>query len=219
VLTRSTEMDLASEFSGAFIPVAPGGTVNAKTMWLCNPSGAVTIGTTDIPFTPIGAINIIDNLTAGGTNVALSAEQGKTLKTLVDLKLAIASIIDDLQTGGSAVPLSAEQGKVLATQQTGINTRTSSYTLSLGDAGKIVEMDVGTANNLTIPANTTTAFPIKTRIDLCQLGAGQTTVVAAAGVTLRSIGSKVKLAGQYAGATLYKRGPDEWVLIGDLTNT
>jgi hypothetical protein len=61
------------------------------------------------------------------------------------------------------------------------------------------------------------AFPIGTTLDIIQYGAGQTTIVATGGVTLRSKGAALKLTGQYSGATLYKRGTDEWVIIGDLT--
>jgi hypothetical protein len=107
----------------------------------------------------------------------------------------------------------AEQLGLLA----GINTQTGSYTLALSDVGKAVEMNVAGANNLTVPLNATVAFPILTRIDITQIGAGQTTIVATGGVTIRQRESKLKLAGQYAGASLYKRGTDEWVLFGDLT--
>lgn len=97
------------------------------------------------------------------------------------------------------------------------NTQTASYTLVLGDASKgAVEMNVASANNLTIPLNSSVAFPIGTVIELFQLGAGQTTVVATGGVTIRSSGSKLKLTGQYSGAGLRKRATDEWVLIGDI---
>ena len=60
------------------------------------------------------------------------------------------------------------------------------------------------------------ALPLGTRIDLLQYGAGQVTV-GGSGVTIRSSGAKLKLAGQYSGATLWKRGTNEWVLIGDIT--
>jgi hypothetical protein len=98
----------------------------------------------------------------------------------------------------------------------GINTQTASYTLALTDVNKIVEMNVGSANNLTVDTNANVAFPLNTRIDITQIGAGQTTVVAAGGVTIRSSGAKLKLTGQYSGGTLYKRGTDDWVLLGDL---
>lgn len=99
----------------------------------------------------------------------------------------------------------------------GINTQTASYTLVLTDGFKTVEMNVGSANNLTVPLNASVAFPIGTIIELVQIGAGQTTVVATGGVTISSKGGNLKLTGQWSGATLYKRATDTWVLIGDLS--
>jgi hypothetical protein len=98
------------------------------------------------------------------------------------------------------------------------NRQTASYTLVLGDADKLVEMNVSTANNLTIPLNSSVAFPTGTQILLSQYGAGQTTIVATSGVTVRSSGAKLKLTGQYSGATLIKIGTDEWYLFGDIAS-
>jgi len=97
-----------------------------------------------------------------------------------------------------------------------INTQTVSYTLVLSDRNNIVEMNVASANNLTVPPNSLVAFPIGSRVDIAQYGAGQTTVVAGSGVTIRATPG-LKLAAQYAGATLYKRATDEWVLLGNLS--
>lgn len=91
----------------------------------------------------------------------------------------------------------------------------TSYTLTLSDAGKMVTLTNAAAITLTIPTNASVAFPIGTRIDIGQGGAGQVTV-GGAGVTIRSSGSKLKLSGQYSGATLWKKGTDEWWLIGDI---
>lgn len=98
-----------------------------------------------------------------------------------------------------------------------INTQTGSYTLVLSDGMKIVEMNVAGANNLTVPLNSSVAFPIGTLIDVTQIGAGQTTIVATGGVTISSKGGNLKLTGQWSGATLYKRATDTWVLLGDLS--
>ncbi len=98
-----------------------------------------------------------------------------------------------------------------------VNTQTASYSLVLTDNGKVVEMNVGSANNLTIPLNSSIAFPVGAQLDIFQYGAGQTTVVATGGVTIRSKGGALKLTGQYSGATLYQRATDEWVLVGDLS--
>lgn len=96
------------------------------------------------------------------------------------------------------------------------NRQTASYTLVLSDADKLVEMNVGSANNLTIPLNSSVAFATGTQILLAQYGAGQTTIVATSGVTVRSNGAKLKLNVQYSGATLIKIGSDEWYCFGDL---
>lgn len=91
----------------------------------------------------------------------------------------------------------------------------TSYTLALSDAFKLVAMDSASANALTVPPNTSVAFPVGTRVDLSQDGAGQTTIVAGAGVTIRSRHTLL-LAGQVAKATLIKRGTNLWDLVGEL---
>jgi hypothetical protein len=94
-------------------------------------------------------------------------------------------------------------------------TSSASYTLLLTDGGKIVEMTSASANNLTIPLNSSVAFPIGTSIFVVQAGAGQTTIVATAGVTVNSYVG-LKLIGQWAGCTLIKRATNTWVAVGGL---
>jgi hypothetical protein len=98
-----------------------------------------------------------------------------------------------------------------------LNTQIASYPLVLSDAGKIVLMNVAGANNLTVPLNSSVPFDIGTQILVAQYGAGQTTIVATVGVTIRSSGGKLKLNVQYSLATLIKIGTDEWMLAGDIT--
>jgi hypothetical protein len=90
----------------------------------------------------------------------------------------------------------------------------TSYTLALSDAGKMVTLSNASAITLTIPTEAAVAFPMDTRIDILQYGVGQVTI-GGAGVTIRSSGARLKLSGQYAAATLWKKGANEWVLIGD----
>lgn len=97
------------------------------------------------------------------------------------------------------------------------SAQTASYTLVAGDAGKLVTMSNASANNLTVPPNSSVAFATGTRIDVIQKGAGQTTIVAGSGVTLNSKGSALKLSAQYAGASLIKYGTDTWFVVGDLS--
>lgn len=95
------------------------------------------------------------------------------------------------------------------------SAQTASYTLVLGDAQKVVEMNVATANTLTIPPNGDVAFPVGTSILVVQTGAGQTTITAGAGVTVNSF-LGLKIIGQWAGCTLVKRATNTWVAVGGL---
>lgn len=113
--------------------------------------------------------------------------------------------------------LTATQMDAVATAMIAINAQTStSYTVALADDGKLVTLDNASAITVTIPPNSSVAFGIGTQINLMQLGAGQVTISAGAGVTLRSAGSKLKTNGQYAVATCCKIATDTWVVVGNL---
>jgi hypothetical protein len=96
-----------------------------------------------------------------------------------------------------------------------INAQTgTTYTLALSDAHDLVTLSNVSAITLTVPTNAVVGFTIGDQVNLVQLGTGQVTI-GGAGVTIRSQGSKLKLNGQYSGATLVKLGTDEWILIGN----
>ena len=95
------------------------------------------------------------------------------------------------------------------------NAQVVSYTLVLSDRSKLVEISNASANTLTIPLNSSVAFPIGTQITVLQTGAGQTTLTPTGGVTLNGTPG-LKLRTQWSSATLIKRGTDTWVAIGDL---
>ncbi len=96
------------------------------------------------------------------------------------------------------------------------NRQTANYVLVLTDAGKDVEMNNASANTVTVPLNATTPFPIGTVIGINQYGAGQTALVAAGGVSIRSNSGFLKIGSRYSGAVLKKVGIDEWYLQGNL---
>jgi len=96
------------------------------------------------------------------------------------------------------------------------NEQTASYTLALTDLATVITMNVASANNLTVPPNSTVAFPVGTQILIYQAGAGTTTIVAGSGVTVRTQ-TGLDLSGQYAVAGLLKLATDEWVAFGNLT--
>lgn len=98
-----------------------------------------------------------------------------------------------------------------------VNNQTSSYILALTDAGKVIEMDVTSPNTVTIPLDSTTAFPIGTTIDIIQIGSETTSLALEdPSIVLQSSGGKIDLNGQFAAASLYKRDTNTWIVMGDL---
>ena len=114
--------------------------------------------------------------------------------------------------------LTAAEMTNVATAMVAINAQTgTTYTTVLSDDGKLVTCDNASAIALTIPPNSSVAYGIGTQINIMQLGAGQVTITAGAGVTLRSAGSKLKTNAQYAVATCCKIATDTWVVVGNLS--
>lgn len=111
-------------------------------------------------------------------------------------------------TGSSATTLTT----LLYNSQSG-----TTYTLALSDADNTqVETTSSSAVTITVPANSTVAFPIGSQINIAQIGSGQITIVGAGGVTVNGTPG-LKFRAQYSTAVLIKRGSDSWLLAGDLT--
>lgn len=154
-----------------------------------------------------------------GTNIKTIEGQSLVGSGNIDLVKGDVGLGNVDNTSDANKPVSTAQQTALDAKTNKLivaNRQTASYTLVLSDADKLVEMNVGSANNLTIPLNSSVAFATGTQILLAQYGAGQTTIVATSGVTIRSNGAKLKLNVQYSGATLIKIGSDEWYLFGDI---
>jgi hypothetical protein len=105
-----------------------------------------------------------------------------------------------------------DQGKIADTT---INAQAASYTLVLADKNKLVEISNASANTLTVPPNSSVAFPIGSTITILQTGAGQCTLTAGAGVTVNGTPG-LKLRTTWSSATLIKRATDTWVALGDM---
>lgn len=92
----------------------------------------------------------------------------------------------------------------------------TTYTGVIGDAEKVVSMNNASANTFTIPANASVAYPIGTKLNFLQLGAGQTTIAITTDTLNVEAASTKLLTGQYAAATALKVTSTSWVLFGNL---
>lgn len=112
--------------------------------------------------------------------------------------------IDGNGTGGVTA------GKRVKNAQTG-----TTYTLVLADAGKVITMSNGSAQTLTIPPNSSVAFPVNCQIDIINKGAGVTSVTGGTGVTLNGVSTGTgALDGQYKAVTIIKDAADAWIMMG-----
>ena len=96
----------------------------------------------------------------------------------------------------------------------GYSTKTASYTAVNGDfaGNKLIEMNVASANNFTVNSGLTGTEPLA----ICQMGAGQTTIVAGSGVTILS-SQGLKMRATDSMATLVPCGTNRYRLSGDTT--
>lgn len=151
------------------------------------------------------------SLTSFGSSPTISAPllTLSTSSSTADGRIFWDATNKKIQVGNGSVTLDFASDTLVT------NAQTASYTLVLADKDKLVEMNVATANNLTVPPNSSVAFPIGTQINVLQTGAGTTTLVAGSGVTVNATPGLI-LRARWSSVTLIKRGTDTWVAIGDL---
>lgn len=156
----------------------------------------------------------------GATEVK-STEISGVKRADIDITTASSALITKAIAGAgiafSSTGVDAGTGDVTISTNITKNTQTASYPLVLTDAGKDVQMDVATANNLTIPLNSSVAYDVGTQIIITQVGVGQTTIVLTGGVTGNiPSGMTLRLRAQFSKVVLEKIGTNTWDIIGDL---
>lgn len=214
ILTATPPSTLAN-WQQLLTPTSPVTSVFGRT-------GSVTAGSGDYTFaqlagtpTTLVGYGITDAapLTGSGTSGTWGISINGNAATAT--KLATARTINGVSFDGSANIVAALPPPVNA--QTG-----TAYTLALTDAPVnnasqgIVTMNNAAANTLTVPPNSSVAFPVGTIIQVVQLGAGQTAVAAGAGVTINNPSSLTARV-RYSTLLLTQVAANVWVLSGDLT--
>ena len=194
----------------------------------------VTGGTSSVAVTQGSAIIAYSN----GTNVASASGSGggggftNPMTTLGDIITGGASgtpLRFGAPTSGGVVYLSYTPGTGFAWVGSSasipvlpVNAQTgTAYTLAGTDAPAangyqgVVTMNNAAANVLTVPPNSSVAFPVGTQVQVTQLGAGQTSIVAGSGVTV-STPSTLNARAQFSTLVLTQVAPNTWVLGGDM---
>jgi len=92
-----------------------------------------------------------------------------------------------------------------------INSKSSSYTISPIDSGRLIEMSAGGTLTITDSAS----FPVGFCVDVLQTGTSQVTIAGTSFTPDATPG--LKLRTRWSSATLIKRALNSWVVLGDLS--
>lgn len=91
---------------------------------------------------------------------------------------------------------------------------TYTFVLADGDGNTVVTMSNASPNTITVPPNSSVAFPVGTKLFVIQLGAGATTVAAGAGVTINVAASApLAISEQHGSRAIIKTATDTWQLV------
>lgn len=170
--------------------------------------------TTNLPIGDITGVTAGTGLTGGGTSGTVTLAIDSTVATLTGSQtLTNKTLTSPAITGGT--------GSFTSPQiNLGINAQSgTTYTTVLADNGKLVTLTNGSSIALTIPLNSSIAYPVGAQLNLAQLGAGQVTIAGAGGVTVVSTGATAatpKLRAQYSTATAVQTSIDNWLVMGDI---
>ena len=127
--------------------------------------------------------------------------------------------VSGTMTAGTVTTTGTLTAGVAVGQAVDLDRKTADYTLVLTDAGKVIEINSGSDENVTIPPDSGgggVAFPLGTQIVIVRMGAGAVTIVEGSGVTTRSDDDKAKIKSQYSSCVLIKHETNEWYIFGNL---
>ena len=96
---------------------------------------------------------------------------------------------------------------------------TTAFTPAIGDNGKLVTLSNANPIAVTIPLNSSVAYPVGAQLSFVQYLAGQATISGDAGVTVVSTGATAatpKTRAQYSIASAIQTSTNNWLVVGDI---
>ena len=154
----------------------------------------------DLTIASNGAATIAANSVALGTDT--------TGNYMVDVSAGTGIVVTHSASEGSTATVALADSTLVS--------NAGSYSLTVSDKNKVIEITGSSSASVTVPTNSSQAFPVGSQVTIIRNGTGTVRIIGS-GVTLRHTPGEY-LRAQYSSATLIKRATDEWYLIGDLSS-
>ena len=204
--TNAGTFSLAGDSANLNLGPPDNGTVNVGAAEFVRTSSMIA----NTLYLTLGISDTAAGITGLGTLGVGVASNSTTLGDWKGLGNSSTIVIDDAnQLITCNKPVTAPAYKL---SSAGIQAKTASYSLVAADNGKIITMNVATANTLTVPASLDVGF----NCTIIQLGAGQTTITAS-GTTLNSYQSYLKISGQHGSASIVSYASNVYNVAGNLS--
>ena len=202
------------------------GTISGSSFQVAG-TGLISSGTVD--FVPNGGIQIVNSsdgqllFSALVDNSSIAVNGSNQIYAVAATESTLGVVRPDNSTitisGGVLTAIGGGGGGGSSNLNGPVNLQAgTTYTLQLSDAPNglgSLTMNNATGNVVTLPVNASVAFPVGTVIEITQLGAGQTSITPASGVTIDTPTS-LSARAQFSTFSVKQIATNTWIAKGDL---